>query len=282
MYDIAIIGSGPAGVSAAINAKLLNKKYIWVSSRAVSKKVGAAPHIKNYPGLPDVTGDQLGWALLNHTQSMGIELFEEIITGVYQTGDHFTLIAGNKDFTARTVILCVGVETLKPIVGEEEFLGRGVSYCATCDGLMYRDKTICVYSTDKHYEAEIEYLCSLAKKVYVFPMYKGYEIKPSNAEVILKPLKKIYGDMKVRGVECDAEKLQVDGVFVLKNAFSPTTLVHGLKAENGHICVDRQMRTNIDGIFAAGDCTGRPYQYIKSAGEGNTALHYAVGYLNKK
>ena len=80
MYDIAIIGSGPAGVSAAINAKLLNKKYIWVSSRAVSKKVGAAPHIKNYPGLPDVTGDQLGWALLNHTQSMGIELFEEIET----------------------------------------------------------------------------------------------------------------------------------------------------------------------------------------------------------
>lgn len=281
MYDIAIIGSGPAGVSAAINAKLLGKNFIWFSSRPVSKKVKSAELIKNYPGLPDITGAELGWTFLNHTQSMGIELNGEVITGVYDTGGKFTLLAGNKDFEAKTVILCLGVEAQKPVEGEEQFLGRGVSYCATCDGFMYKDKTIAVYSTDKHFEGETEFLCSVAKKVYVMPMYKGYDIKAENAEIVLKQPVKFSGDMRVREVEFKDGKIEVDGVFVLKSAISPQTLVHGLKTEDGHIAVDRGMRTNINGVFAAGDCTGRPYQYIKAAGEGNVAVHSAVEYLNK-
>ncbi|MDE7306781.1 MAG: NAD(P)/FAD-dependent oxidoreductase [Clostridia bacterium] len=281
MYDVAIIGGGPAGVSAALNLKALGKNFIWLSSRAVSKKVALAERIKNYPGLPDVTGGELGWTLTNHCESMGITLQEEVVTGVYETGGKFSLLAGDKQYDAKTVILCLGVETSKPLQGEDELLGRGVSYCATCDGFLYKGKKIAILCTDKCFEHEVEYLCEIAEKAYVFPMYRGYEIKSKRAEIILKQPVKLCGDMKLKKVEFKDGEIEVDGMFILKGAITPTALVHGLGEENGHIRVERDCSTNIAGIFAAGDCTGRPYQYAKAVGEGNVAAHSAVEYLSK-
>ena len=281
MYDCAIIGGGPAGVSAALNLKALGKNFIWLSSSAVSKKVAQAELIKNYPGLPDVTGGELGWTFRNHCEGMNIRLTEELVTGVYETGDKFTLLVGNKDYEAKTVILCLGVQSKKPLDGEELFLGRGVSYCATCDGNLYRGKTIAVLATDKAFEHEIEYLCSLAQKVYVMPMYQNCFISAKNAELVMKAPLKITGGMRAEEVVFKDGKLKVDGVFILRDAVSPSTLVHGLKIVDGHIDVNRRMETNIKGMFAAGDCTGRPYQYVKAAGEGNSAVHFAVEYLSK-
>lgn len=281
MYDIAIIGSGPAGVSAALNAKILNKSFVWFGNRGISKKVSRAELVKNYPGLPDVTGSELAWTLLNHVDSMGIEINEEVVTGVYDTGGKFSLLAGNETYEAKSVILCLGVETVKPIEGEEQFLGRGVSYCATCDGFLYKGKTVAILCTDKRFEHEVEYLCNLADKAYVMPLYKGYDINSKNAEIILKNPVKFTGDMRLKEVAFKDGKISVDGVFVLKGAISPATLVHGLAVEEGHIKVGRNCATNIDGIFAAGDCTGRPYQYVKAAGEGNVAVHSAIEYLNR-
>ncbi|MDE6586487.1 MAG: NAD(P)/FAD-dependent oxidoreductase [Clostridia bacterium] len=282
MYDIAIIGGGPAGVSAAINAKVKNKNFIWFSSKAVSEKVAKAELIKNYPGLPSVTGAELGWTFINHCESLGIAMREEVITGVYDTGGKFTLLAGDKDYEAKTVILCLGVQTVKPIEGEEEFLGRGVSYCATCDGNLYKGKTIAIFATDKIFEHEIEYLCSLAGKAYVIPLYKNANLTAANAEIIMKTPLKISGGMRVEEVIFKDGKISVDGVFVLRASVAPSTLVHGLQTEDGHISVNRKFETNIAGIFAAGDCTGRPYQYIKAAGEGNAAVHFAEEYLAGK
>lgn len=279
MYDIAIIGAGPAGVSAAINAKILNKSYIWLASRPVSKKVERAELIKNYPGLPDVTGEQLAFVFKHHAESMGIQLTEGVVTGVYDLGGRFALLADNRDFEARTVILCLGVEAAKPLEGEEEFLGRGISYCATCDGALYRGKNIAVVCTDKRFEHEIEYLCSLAAGCTVFPLYRDYEIKAQNAKIVLKNPIRYEGDTRVRRVVLKDGALDTDGVFILKSAISPATLVHGLRVEEGHIVVDRSCATNIAGIFAAGDCTGRPYQYVKAAGEGNVAAHSAAEYI---
>ena len=281
VFDLAIIGGGPAGVSAAINAKILNKSFIWFSSGEASKKVERAELIRNYPALPDITGKELAKALNNHTESLGIESVNEIITGVYPMEGTFNLLAGSKNYEAKTVILCLGVETQKPVDGEERLLGRGVSYCATCDGFLYKGKKIAVYCTDKRFESEIEFLCSVAEKVYVMPLYKGYEIKAKNAEIILKAPTKFTGENRLSAVEYSGGKVAVDGVFVLKSAFSPTTLVRGLKTEDGHIFVNRKMETNIKGLYAAGDCTGRPYQYIKAAGEGNVAVHSAIEYLDK-
>lgn len=281
MYDIAIIGSGPAGVSAAINAKQLNKNFIWLASREVSKKVEKAEIVKNYPGLPRVTGSELGWTLKNHAESMGIEMVQQVVTGVYQTDGGFTLLTTGESFEAKCVILCLGVQTQKPVNGEEDFVGRGISYCATCDGLLYKGKTLAVVCTDKQFEHEIEFLCSVAKKAYVMPLYNGYEITAENAEIVLKSPVEYAGDMRVREVVFKDGKLPVDGVFILKGAVSPSTLVHGLETHEGHVAVQRDLSTNISGIFAAGDCTGRPYQYAKAVGEGNVAVHSAVEYLSK-
>lgn len=279
MYDIAIIGAGPAGVSAAINAKLLNKSYIWLASRPTSKKVERAELIKNYPGLPDITGEQLAFVFRHHAESMGVEPSVGVVTGIYDLDGKFALLADGRDYEAKTVILCLGVEATKPLEGEEQFLGRGISYCATCDGMLYKGKKIAVVCHDKRYEHEIEYLCSLAAECYVFPMYQNYDIKAQNAKIILKNPVKYEGDMRVRRVVYKGGFTEADGVFILKSAISPATLVHGLNVEGGHIVVDRNCATNIAGIFAAGDCTGRPYQYVKAAGEGNVAAHSAAEYI---
>lgn len=282
MYDIAIIGGGPAGVSAAITAKVKNKNFIWFASKAVSDKVAKAELIKNYPGLPSVTGAELGWTFGNHCDSLGIERRAEVITGVYDTGDKFTLLAGAKDYEAKTVILCPGVVASKEYEGEEKFLGRGVSYCATCDGNLYKGRNIAVISTDKSFEHEVEYLASLAAKVYFIPLYKNGVAQSKNVEIVMKNPVAITGGMRAENLVFKDRTLAVDGIFILRSSIAPSTLVHGLRTEDGHIFVNRRLETNIAGIFAAGDCTGRPYQYVKAAGEGNAAVFYAEEYINKK
>ena len=279
MFDVAIIGSGPAGVSAALTLKSLDKNFIWLSGSVVSQKVARAELIKNYPGLPDVTGGELAWTFKNHFEGMGIRVTERVVTGVYETDGCFTLLAQDEQYEAKTIILCTGVQSSKPIDGEEEFLGRGVSYCATCDGFLYKGKTIAVLCTDKKFEHEIEFLAGLSAKTYVMPMYKGCTITSEKAEIVMKNPVKFTGGMRLEKVCFKDGELAVDGVFVLRGSVSLSTLVHGLKVENGHVAVNRGCETNIAGIFAAGDCTGRPYQYVKAAGEGNVAAHTAVEYL---
>lgn len=282
MYDIAIIGGGPAGVSAAITAAELNKSFIWLGSHSTSVKAARAELVRNYPGLPDITGEQLVWAMKHHAESMGIELRERTVTGVYETGGKFTLLVGNEDIEAKTVILCLGVQSSEPVEGEEEFLGRGVSYCATCDGGLYKGKNIAVVCYDKSFEHEAEYLCSLAGTCKVFPLYRDCRISAENTEIILKTPVKYSGDVRLRKVEYKGGAVEVDGAFVLRSAVSPAVLVHGIKTERGHIVVDRACETNIPGVFAAGDCTGKPYQYVKAVGEGNVAVHSAVEYISGK
>ncbi|MDE5721587.1 MAG: NAD(P)/FAD-dependent oxidoreductase [Clostridia bacterium] len=279
MYDVAIIGSGPAGISAAVNLKILGKNFIWFSSRASSKKVERAELVKNYLGLPNVTGGELAWTFQNHFEGMNIKLNEKLVTGVYQTEGHFTLLAENENYLSKSVILCTGVQAEKQLDGEEEFLGRGVSYCATCDGFLYKDKKIAILITDKKFEHEAEYLCGLSDKAYVMPMYNGYEINSPKAEIVLKNPVKVSGGMKADKVVFKDCEIDVDGLFILRGSVSPSTLVHGLQSNDGHILVNRDLSTNIKGLFAAGDCTGRPYQYAKSVGEGNVAAHSAVEYL---
>lgn len=278
-YDAAIIGGGPAGVSAAINLKLLDKKFIWFGESNLSTKGGKAENINNYPGLYGVTGKQLMWAFKNHTELMHISIRDEVITGVYGKGGAFILLAKDKQYEAKTVILCVGAEAAKTAEGESEFVGRGISYCATCDGFLYRGKTIGVYLNEKKYEDEAQFLCSIAKKVYLFPLYQNSGLAPENAEIIVKRPTKFTGSGKIEKVHFNGGERDIDGMFILKSAISPSALVKGLKLEDGAVWVDRKMSTTVSGVFAAGDCTGAPYQYAKAIGEGNVAAHSAVEFL---
>ncbi len=278
LYDCAVIGGGPAGVSAAINLKILNKNFIWLGS-GVSEKAASAEFVRNYPGLPDVTGRQLVWAFENHASAMGLEAKSGVVTAIYDLGGRFAVAVGEDTYECRSLILCTGVSSAKPVQGEEKFLGRGVSYCATCDGFLYKGKTIAVLCADKRFEHEAEFLCSVAGKVYLMPMYRDCDISAPDCEILMKMPKRIEGSYKVERLVFADGVLDVDGFFILRASVAPSTLLHGLATEGGHIVSDRQCRTNIAGVFAAGDCTGRPYQYAKAVGEGNIAAHSAVEYL---
>lgn len=279
MYDVAIIGTGPAGISAALTLKALNKDIILFGSAQLSEKIRKAECIRNYPGLAQVSGKEMMDAFSMQLAQMEIGITAKTVTGVYSMGDYYGILCNQDMFEAKTVILATGVESVKPVPGELELLGRGVSYCATCDGFLYKGKTIAVVCTSAEYEHEIEYLADLAQKVYLFPLYRNCGIHRENVEQISGVLTAVEGDKMVQSVRSRDGQWNVDGVFFLKAAVSPATLVPGLNAENGHVSVNRNCQTNLPGLFAAGDCIGRPYQYVKAAGEGNVAAHAAVQFL---
>lgn len=282
-YDCIIIGSGPAGLSAAINLKTYNKNFLWFGNANLSEKVLKAEKVTNYPGLPEVTGQELAEAFLVHKESAGLEIIDKIVSTIYDMGGYYTVMAENQFFETDSIILATGVVPSTQYAGEAEFLGRGVSYCATCDGALYKGKTIAIAATAKRFEHEIEFLTDLAEKVYLFPYYKDCEIEKENVEMIKKPIKEIKGGFRVEELVCgENESLKVDGIFIMRSAIAPTTLLNKLEVKDGHIKVNRQMETNVKGVFAAGDCTGKPYQYAKAVGEGNVAAHSVIEYLGVK
>lgn len=281
MFDVAIIGSGPAGISSAINCKIRNKSIVLFGQNELSHKVEISEKINNYPGLPNISGKELNAKMREHLDSMGIEITEERITGIYNMKGKFTLLANRKMFEARSVILCLGAETIKPLPNERELLGRGVSYCATCDGMLYKDKKIAVFCDNADGEEEVEYLSDLASEVYYSHKFTS-KIDKANVKHLESRITAVIGDGKVSGIElADGTNLDVDGVFFIKQAVSADVLLNKLEVQNGSIVVDKNMKTSIDGCFAAGDCTGTPYQIAKAVGEGNIAAHSAVKYLSE-
>jgi thioredoxin reductase (NADPH) len=280
-YDIAIIGTGPAGLEAAINAKIRNKNIILFGNKDLSAKLIKAPKINNFLGFYDITGKELKKHFSDHIKAMGIDIVTEKINNIYAMGEYFALMVNEKMYEAKTIILATGISYTKPLRGEEEFLGKGVGYCATCDAPLYKGKTVVVVGYNKESEEETNYVSELTKKTYYIPMYKGeYNLNPS-VEIIKSIPRKIVGDDRVTKLILENGEIATDGIFMLRDSVAPDQLVPGLEIEGGHIKVDRNMKTNIDGCFAAGDCTGKPYQYIKSAGEGLVAAASAVDYLDR-
>ena len=280
-YDIAIVGSGPAGLSAALNAKIRNKKFIIFGNKNLTNKLVKAPKINNYLGFYGITGEGVKERFQEHLQAMDIEITEERINSIYAMGKYFALMANDKTFEAKSVILATGIEYTRPIKGEEEYLGTGVGYCATCDAPLYNGKVVTIIGHNKEAEEEANYVSELAGEVYYVPMYKGNYNLRNNIKVVEDKPQEIVGELKVNKLILKNTEIETDAVFLLKDSISPGQLVPGLKIEENHIFVDRLMKTNIPGCFAAGDCVGKPYQYIKSAGEGNIAALSAVQYLDK-
>lgn len=278
-YDIAIVGSGPAGLAAAINATIRNKNIILFGIEELSNKLIKAPIINNYLGFYNMTGQQLKEKFKAHINFLDISIITEKINTIYAMGDYFALDSNGKMYEARSVVLATGIEYTKPLKGEEKFLGKGVGYCATCDAPLYKGKTVCVIGYNKEAEADANYVSELSKRTYYIPMYEGELKLNSSIEIVRERVVEIQGKDRAQKVILKNGEVTADGIFVLKDSISPGQLVPGLDMENNHIKVDLDMKTNIKGCFAAGDCTGKPYQYMKSAGQGQVAALSAVAYL---
>lgn len=280
-YDIAIIGTGPAGLSAAITAAIRNKKILLLGSRDLSQKLARAHEIQNYLGFPAVSGRELAAAFQRHMDQMGIEITEKRISAIYAMGDYFSLQAGEEMLEASAVILATGVVQGKPLPGEEELLGRGVSYCATCDAPLYRGKRAAVIGYSPREEAEAAFLSEVCREVLYFPVYKDAPNLPPAVRVISEKVAGIESENGERIVKTAENAYPVDGVFVLRDAVAPGQLVPGLQVDGSHVAVNRKMEASLPGVFACGDIAGVPYQYIKAAGEGNVAALSAAAYVDQ-
>ncbi|SHJ94376.1 NAD(P)/FAD-dependent oxidoreductase [Desulforamulus aeronauticus] len=284
-YDIAIVGCGPAGLSAAINAAIRKKKVGIFGSEFCSPKLHHAPHIDNYLGLPEMTGDELRQRFLAHVKKMGLKIKDSKVTGIYPAADGFTLQSRDTFYQTKSVILATGVNTVKPIEKELDYLGRGVSYCATCDGPLYKGKKVIVLAYNREGLEEANFLAEIAEEVIVVSQVKendarGIRLAEKIKQIPGKPVA-ILGEMWSTGVKLEDQELKADGIFIIRESVLPDQLVPGLNVSNQGIVINRECATNIPGVFAAGDCTGLPYQLSKAAGEGQVAALQAVKYLDE-
>ncbi len=263
-YDIIVVGGGPAGLTAAIQGRVRGRSVLVVTNEPTASPLCKAPEMDNYPGIPRVTGRQLVETLVKQATDLGAELRRGRVIAVMAAGDSCFVSIGSDVVEGRTLILAMGVSRAAPLSGELEYLGRGVSYCATCDGMFYRGKDIVVAGNAPDLAEETEYLRGIGCRVH---------------EARLPGLT-VLGDGKVTGVRTAAgEEIPCDAVFLLRSTLVPDRMVPGLEIEDGHIRVERDMSTNLPGIFAAGDCTGRPLQLAKAVGEGQMAAHSADRYM---
>ncbi|MBQ9091392.1 MAG: NAD(P)/FAD-dependent oxidoreductase [Anaerotignum sp.] len=281
MFDIAIIGSGPAALSAAVNAKQRNKSVCVFGRSLDSSLLFAAEKVDNYLGMPDLSGEEMLNQFYAHAVKRGVEFKESRISQILSVGDRFMINADNEFFEAKTLILAIGLNKSKGIAGEMEYLGKGVSYCATCDGMLYRNKKVVVVGENEEGEAEANFLADVCEKVIYVPLYQPVLNLKENVNVLNGKPKAVLGEgIRVTGIEVDGEKVECDGIFFAKNSTPPESLLFGLNTDGKNIIVDRNMATNLPGVFAAGDCTGAPFQIAKAVGEGLVAALSAAAYID--
>lgn len=262
-YDVLVIGGGPAGLSAAQNVRARGKTALVVSNPLEENPLWKAKEVDNYLGLPRLSGAELLTAFQRHAESSGAEFLEGRALSALRSGESWYVSVGNTMVQGKAVVLAAGVVRGKKLPGEAELLGRGVSYCATCDGMLYRGKRVAVLGWTPSAEKEAAFLEGIGCQVL-------YLDKPRDCA--------IRGAEKVEAVTCGGVTEAVEAVFLLRPAMAPGDLFPGLETGGGFVAVDREMRTNLPGVFAAGDCTGGLLQVSKAVGEGLTAGQKAAAF----
>lgn len=278
-YDIIVLGSGPAGLSAAVTARGRNKSVLVIGNRWQDSPLARAERVDNYLGMPGMTGMEMLEAFQRHAQEMGVEMVTGKVLSIMEW-EGFHLTVGSQVYEGAALILAPGVVRQAKFPGEETYLGRGVSYCATCDGMLYRNKPVAVVGRSKDAPHEAAYLKSIGcQVVYVAP--KRPDQLEEDIPFIQAAKLAVKGEQTVTALEADGADIPVNGVFILREAVAPGDLLPGLTLENGAIQVDRSMATSVPGVFAAGDATGAPLQVSKAVGEGLIAALSACEYLDR-
>lgn len=279
-YDLAVIGAGPAGLSAAVNASIRNKDVIVFGSDspAISKTGG----IKNYLGFGTISGEELNENFKKTLAGHDIERSNEKVQQIYAMGDYFAIILkGDQMIEATSVIVATGIELKKDLIGEDKFFGKGVSYCATCDASFYKGKEVVLIGYNEESVEEANYTAEVVDKLTYINMYKQNPELNDNIEVINGEVPvEFIGDVNPTTLKFKSGKeIDADGFFIIRDSSKPERLVPSIKTDEEHIIVDKNCRTNIRGLYAAGDIAGRPYQINKAAGEGQVAALDAAKYI---
>jgi len=220
---------------------------------------------------------------MEHAASRGVEISPHRAETISEIDGIYHILSGDQVIASKTIIIATGVPYKPTLPQEEFFLGKGLGYCATCDGPIYRDKDVLLIGHSREAESEANFMAEICNRVYYLPLYKEVGTLDSRVEVIEGKPASIIGTNFVEGLKLkDGREIKVEGLFVLGGETAPDRLIPGLEIEDKHIKVNRQQETNLPGVYAAGDCTGPPYQVAKSVGEGQVAGLNAAKYASRK
>lgn len=278
--DIAIIGAGPAGLSAAINAITRGKTVRIFSNN--ENYLSKAERVDNHLGFYNISGKDMMNQFIEHAENMNVKIENGKIVNILPFDDYFLVNVNGDIIESKKVILAIGVAKVKEIAGESKFLGTGVSYCATCDGMLYRNKTAAVWDLSHDALKEANYLKDIGVNTIFVSNKKPTDELNSDINYIQGTIKEVKGNNKVESILIDDREIETDAVFILREAVAPTALIDGLEIEDGFIVVNRNMETNISGLYAAGDCTGKPLQISKAVSEGLIAAQHAAKEIDNK
>lgn len=301
MYDIIIIGGGPAGLTAALYARRQNKSVLVLEKNSFGGQTVYSPKIENYPGFIEMSGVEFSDKLVDQVLNQGAELEMEEALSISLNGDIKTVTTDSGSHECKAVILACGAKhRLLGLENEEELIGNGISFCAVCDGAFYKDKTVAVIGGGNSALQEALLLCQTSKKVYVVQnlafltgetkLVQSIEAK-ENAEIILSTVvAELIGDgqlsaIRLKNTESGVEsQLEIDGMFTAIGLVPDNDPAKELITldERGYIVSNENTLTNVDGIFAAGDCRTKSVRQIATAiSDGASAALAACRYIEQ-
>ncbi|MFO8016560.1 MAG: FAD-dependent oxidoreductase [Candidatus Woesearchaeota archaeon] len=301
MHDLIIIGAGCGGLSAAIYAARYNLKVL-VISKELGGTLNEAHKVCNYPGYKEISGFELMMKFKEQAEGLGVEFLFEPVQKAEKKDSHFVISTKDRSFEARSVILAMGLSRRHMnIPGEDKFIGKGVSYCYTCDAAFFRDKRVGVVGGSDSAALAALLLSQYAKDVYI--IYRKGEIRAepinrkavdeaSNIEIIPNTnVVELKGDGKLSAAVLDkpyngSAEFPLDGLFIEIGSIPSTHLAEqlGVKIDSSNfIEIDREKKTSVEGVYAAGDCTDTPMrQAVTAASDGAIAAFSAYQHIKKK
>lgn len=302
VYDIIIVGAGPAGLTAAIYATRRKANVVVLEAETVGGQITKTPFIENYPGIPSISGSELAKRMQEQVGALGVEIKIERAVDIWKEGDDFVVKTERANYNAKAVILATGVQPRRlDVQGEENFIGRGVSYCAICDVPLFEGKTVAVVGGGDSAARAALLAADYADKVLLIHRRDSLRAEPllqdrlfANKKIQAiwnKVVEAIKGETLVEGVTLRDTKtnekmdLPVRGIFVEVGGIPAAVLARKLgieTTEQGYVKVDKHQKTNVNGFFAAGDVTDFPLRQVSTAvGEGATAATSACEYIGK-
>ena len=280
IYDVIIIGAGPAGISAGLYTQRANKKTLIIYNEKSSLE--KASKIENYYGFPNgISGKELYQNGIMQAKNLGIELKKEEVIKIEKIKETFEVSTSNRKYISRNVILATGNKKNTPdIKGIKELEGKGISYCAICDGFFYRGKDVAVLGSGDYAISEVNDLLNVANKITILTNKKKMpDFRAENVKVETRGVIAVKGENQLESIELeDGTKLEVDGLFVAQGVAGSTDFARKLGAlvKDNKIVVSDKMETTIQGLYACGDCIGGIYQIAKAINEGMIAGISAV------